>query len=202
MEGNAPNFREIAKKIDHKHENSKIRAKPRIIPVLLGPYDDVSLSEMEKIKELLKSEGYVNASLIKDLPTENSFTGEYDSKYIHGISVFLDESFFIVPLFYFASKERKEQRIGHHGELFDLITVYPHLLPQTAYFHYHDSEMLNHVRNIPNSHLIKSFEEHQKVCLEFVNRFLPMNERKIIQIRGKENFYNPTYSLGTRGGLH
>lgn len=195
----------IARKIDARDVDLKLKAKARIAPLLLGPYDETSLSEMNGIKDLLIEQGFVNTLLLRDIETRKDFKGEYDAKYIHSIHLFKEDKFLVLPLFYFPPKGR-DHGIGHHGELVDLVMLgnSDHsVLLQAAYFHYESSEMLNHVRVITNNFLVSSFDEHKKAVVQFVNKNTPMIERKILLDSGvKKNFYSSKHYKKKRGGSH
>jgi hypothetical protein len=182
MEDNSKNldFLKIAKQIDSKRSEQIKETKTRIIPLLLGSYDEVSLNEMKEIKEFLKNNGYTNTILLQDIQTKKGFENEYDKKYELLLSVLSEKDYFVIPLFNFPPKKRKNQGLGHHAELLDLLMKKnSFLVLQSGIFHYKYSNMLNHARMIINHFQIEDEDGHKNKILNFVERFYPFAEKTI-----------------------
>src|SRR3989344_9086372 len=124
-----PDFLKYARNsIDRADVDDSRIIKYRIVPLLLTSYDADSVAEIKKIREELVKEGYINTLLIEDIDTKMNFNKRYDAKFLRCLQTHRESEYFIIPLFYFSSPDRKNQGLGHHSELVDLITFFRELV--------------------------------------------------------------------------
>ena len=205
MSDSLPDFIKIAKalplKIDSKNFDHKKYAKTKIIPLLLGPYDKRSLKQMQKVKDLLISNGYENATLLCDLKTESTFEDELDAKYIHALNVSKEEGFFLIPLFYFPNRRQQKYKLGHHSELIHLsLTKDRQLILSTGIFFHENTEISHHKRVFPNRFLIKAPKDYEKSVLKHIEKLCPMIEMEMMTSEEQKSFYTIGSLLKERGG--
>ena len=200
-ENSPPDFIKIAKKIDLRNLDYKKQVKIRVIPFLLGPYDEKSLKEMQEVKDSLIANGYVNALLLCDLKTESKFENELDAKYIHSLTIYQNEGYLLIPLFYFPSKKQQKNSLGHHSELIQLsLTKNRSLILLTGIFHHKNTIISHHKRFFPNRFIIDSFEEYKLGALDFVKRLSPILEAEMMASEEQKSFYTINPLLKERGG--
>lgn len=198
-----PDFFKYAQNtIDLEDIDDNKEIKMRIVPLLLTSYDEKSYHEVKKVKKELKKLGYENASCLEDLKTDVEFGGRWDTKFIRCLQTTLNGDYFVIPIFYFSKRDRKNQGLGHHSELIDLIMFFSELVFVTGIFYYERSNRLNQARVIPahNHFKIKNSSDHVEKVKRFVNAYFPYVERKMLFNKSeRKNFYNSNTYLTPRG---
>ena len=187
-------IKEAKETIDKSSDDLTVIVRRRIVPILLSSYDEISFPEIKEIQKILKEDGYVNTWLIDDVNTDTNFKGKYDTKFLHLLKLSEGDDYFIVPIFYFSSNS-KDQRLGHHSELIDLITFFPGLIFVTGIFYLETAPMLNQIRVIPlhNHFKVHNLEEFKKQVKSFVTSYFPFVERMLLSNQDQPKTF---YTLG------
>lgn len=176
---NVPNFRERAEEIlDQQTVDHEKKVKLRMIPLLLGPYDPNSLSEMEDVKTTLKEAGYNNSIMLRDIQTKAAFEGKLDLKFSHTINSFQDSDYFVIPLFYFP--KQNEIRMGHHAELVETsLNADLLILLSSGLFYQEEANMIHHKRMFLHQTPVGCFDEYKEAAIKHVTKFFPLLEKKM-----------------------
>lgn len=194
------NFRELAKKLlEQQNNNHEALVKSRIVPLLLGPYDPTSISEMEEVKNILIEAGYSSSIKLQDIPTETNFDGKLDLKFSHTIDSLQGDGFFVIPLFYFPKRE-EGKRMGHHAELVEttLRGDYVPLL-SAGLFYQEEVSMVHHRRVFLHQACVNNFEHYKSEVIKHVNKFFPIIEKKMMHSTPEKSIYTLKKSDTKRG---
>ncbi|MEK6809835.1 MAG: hypothetical protein AABY40_04115 [Nanoarchaeota archaeon] len=199
--GNGINdFRELAKKLlDQQTTDHETLVKSRIVPLLLGPYDLISIAEMEEVKNALIEMGYSSSIKVQDIQTKANFDGKLDLKFSFLINSLQTHDYFVIPIFYFPKRE-EGKRMGHHAEFIETTLKDYTLILAAGLFYEEKATITHHQRVFLYQTCIKSLEDYKKGALNHINKFFPIIEKKMMHSTQEKSIYTEKKSYKEKGG--
>jgi len=189
MGNSITNFRGLAKKLlDEKNADHETRVKSKMVPLLLGPYDFLSISEMEEVKNALIKIGYVNSIKLQDIQTETNFQEKLDLKFSHMIDSLQEDGHFIIPVFYFPRRE-EGKRMGHHAELIETTLKDYTLILSAGLFYHKGAVITHHHRVFLHRTCVNDLDHYKGETINHVNKFFPILEKKMMPSRQEKIIY-------------